>query len=153
MSTTYAEANYENSIIELFVGMGYTHVYGPDVERDFHSPLYDAVLEESLARLRMEELKAAGFTPQTVSQAWLTAERELKGVQAAFGEMYQKLVRPDVIVKLDSAPEFEPLFDNIRSLSKRYFDFRAAHAKGNLPPAGALAELKRQIQSLKTDME
>ena len=51
MSTTYAEANYENSIIELFVGMGYTHVYGPDVERDFRSPLYDAVLEESLARL------------------------------------------------------------------------------------------------------
>ena len=51
MSTAYAEANYENSIIELFVGMGYTHVYGPDVERDFRSPLYDEVLEDSLARL------------------------------------------------------------------------------------------------------
>ena len=51
MSTTYAEANYENSIIEVFEGMGYTHVYGPDVERDFRSPLYDAVLEDSLARL------------------------------------------------------------------------------------------------------
>ena len=109
--------------------------------------------EESLERLRMEELKAAGFTPQTVTEAWLTAERELKDVQAAFGDLYQKLVRPDVIVNLDSAPEFEPLFDNIRSLSKRYFDFRAAHAKGNLPPAGALDELKKQIQSLKTDMQ
>ncbi|MBO6210891.1 MAG: type I restriction endonuclease subunit R [Schwartzia sp.] len=51
MSTTYAEANYENSIIEVFEGMGYTHVYGPDVERDFRSPLYDEVLEESLRRL------------------------------------------------------------------------------------------------------
>ncbi len=51
MSTTYTEADYENSIIELFEGMGYTHVYGPDVERDFRSPLYDAVLEDSLVRL------------------------------------------------------------------------------------------------------
>lgn len=37
MSTVYTEADYENSIIELFEGMGYTHVYGPDVEWDFHS--------------------------------------------------------------------------------------------------------------------
>ena len=51
MSTAYTEADYENSIIELFVGMGYTHVYGPDVERDFRRPLYDTVLEDSLARL------------------------------------------------------------------------------------------------------
>ncbi len=51
MSTAYTEADYENSIIEVFEGMGYTHVYGPDVERDFRSPLYDAVLEDSLARL------------------------------------------------------------------------------------------------------
>ena len=51
MSTTYTEADYENSIIELFESMGYTHVYGPDVERDFRSPLYDAVLEDSLGRL------------------------------------------------------------------------------------------------------
>ena len=54
MAITYTEADYENSIIELFVGMGYTHVYGPDVERDFRSPLYDAVLEKSLARLNSD---------------------------------------------------------------------------------------------------
>ena len=51
MFTAYTEADYENSIIELFEGMGYTHVYGPDVERDFRSPLYDEVLEDSLRRL------------------------------------------------------------------------------------------------------
>lgn len=52
MSTTnYTEANYENSVIELFEGMGYVHVYGPDVERDFRSPLYDEVLEERIAGL------------------------------------------------------------------------------------------------------
>ena len=28
--------------------MGWEHVYGPDVERDWHSPLYDSVLEDSI---------------------------------------------------------------------------------------------------------
>lgn len=46
------EADYENVIIELFRNdLGYEYVYGPDVERDFKSPLYDSVLEESLYRL------------------------------------------------------------------------------------------------------
>lgn len=36
----YTEADYENSIIELFQNdLGYEHIYGPDIERDFHSPL------------------------------------------------------------------------------------------------------------------
>mgnify|MGYP003290830233 CR=1 FL=1 len=47
----YNEASYENSVIELFENMGYTHVYGPDIERDFKSPLYDAGLEESIRRI------------------------------------------------------------------------------------------------------
>ena len=47
----YTEADYENSVIELFENMGYQHVYGPDIDRDFTSPLYDVILEESLERL------------------------------------------------------------------------------------------------------
>ena len=27
----FAEANYENAVIELFQNMGYTHLYGPDI--------------------------------------------------------------------------------------------------------------------------
>ena len=43
------EEAYENSIIELFEGMEYTHVYAPDIEnRDFYSPLYEPVLTNSL---------------------------------------------------------------------------------------------------------
>ncbi|WP_294408508.1 type I restriction endonuclease subunit R [uncultured Ruminococcus sp.] len=48
----YTEANYENSIIELFRNdLGYEYVYGPDVERDFYSPLYEEILLDSLYRL------------------------------------------------------------------------------------------------------
>lgn len=46
------EDAYENSVIELFEGMGYTHVYGPDIEdRDFYSPLYEDVLVNALYKI------------------------------------------------------------------------------------------------------
>lgn len=51
MGAFFTEADYENSVIELFKNMGYTHIYAPDIERDFYSPLYDDVLTESLYRL------------------------------------------------------------------------------------------------------
>ena len=47
----FIEADYENSLIELFQNMGYQHVYGPEIERDYKSPLYDDVLTDSIRRL------------------------------------------------------------------------------------------------------
>ncbi len=47
----YNEEAYENALIELFQNMGWEHVYGPDIDRDWHSPLYDSVLEDSIRRL------------------------------------------------------------------------------------------------------
>ena len=51
MSGFYTEADYENSIIELFQNMGYRYVYAPDLERDFHSPLYAEEMISALHRL------------------------------------------------------------------------------------------------------
>lgn len=51
MSGLYTEADYENSIIELFQGMGYRHVYGPELERDFYNPLFEDELISALHRL------------------------------------------------------------------------------------------------------
>ncbi len=48
---SFSEANYENSVITLFQNMGYHYVYGPNLDRDYKSPLYEGVLEESLRRL------------------------------------------------------------------------------------------------------
>ena len=47
----YTEADYENSVIELFQNIGYTHIYGPDIDRDFSSPLYDEEIEGSIRRI------------------------------------------------------------------------------------------------------
>lgn len=55
MSLVYTEAAYETSIIELFQNdLGYEYAYGPDIERDFYSPLYEDVLIESLYRLNRD---------------------------------------------------------------------------------------------------
>ena len=48
----YTEANFENSIIDLFQNnLGYDYLYGPNIERDFYNPLYEEVLLDSLHRL------------------------------------------------------------------------------------------------------
>lgn len=60
MHTTYTEAAYENSVIELFQHLGYTHVYGPDIDsRDFNSPLYLDILEDSIYRINPNVPKSA----------------------------------------------------------------------------------------------
>ena len=52
MSGLYTESDYENSIIELFQNtLEYEYIYGPDIERDFYSPLYEDVLIDSLHHL------------------------------------------------------------------------------------------------------
>lgn len=48
----YTEANFENSIIDLFQNnLEYDYLYGPDIERDFYNPVYEEVLLDSLHRL------------------------------------------------------------------------------------------------------
>lgn len=52
MPYLYAEANYENAIIDLFQNeLYYDYIYAPNIERDFKSPLYNEVLDESLRRI------------------------------------------------------------------------------------------------------
>lgn len=51
----YTEADYENSVIELFrTELGYEYAYGPDIERDFYNPLYEEALLGSLYNLNRD---------------------------------------------------------------------------------------------------
>ncbi|WP_302951730.1 type I restriction endonuclease subunit R [Holdemania filiformis] len=47
----YLESDYENSVLELFRNLGYEYVYGPDIDRDFYSPFYENILENSLLNI------------------------------------------------------------------------------------------------------
>ncbi len=48
----FTEANYENAIIQLFQQrLDYTYIYGHDVERDYHCPLYLDALLPALQRV------------------------------------------------------------------------------------------------------
>ena len=79
MSGVYTEADYENSIIELFQNtLEYEYVYGPDIERDFYSPLYEDVLIDSLRNLNRD-------LPE---DAILEAIYKLKNIEN--GELVQK---------------------------------------------------------------
>ena len=78
MTITFTEASYENSIIELFQGMGYDYIYGPDVERDYTNPLYEEVLVDSLYRIN----------PKLPSDAIKDAIYKLKAFE--IGELVQK---------------------------------------------------------------
>ena len=51
MSGIYTEADYENTIIELFEDMGWRHVYGPDVDRNYKDPLYEKELDDAIRRI------------------------------------------------------------------------------------------------------
>ena len=79
MSGVYTEADYENSIIELFQNhLEYEDIYGPDIERDFYSPLYEDVLMDSLRHLNRD-------LPE---DAILEAIYKLKNIEN--GELVQK---------------------------------------------------------------
>ena len=51
MKNSFTEADYENSVLDLFREINYDYVYGSDIERNLRSPLYDDILEESLYRI------------------------------------------------------------------------------------------------------
>lgn len=75
----FTEANYENAVITLFTDvLGYSYLYGPDVERDYHSPFYEEELLPALQRIN----------PELPEQALQDALYKLKNLET--GSLLQK---------------------------------------------------------------
>lgn len=104
--STFNEASYENSIIELFENLGYVHLYGPEVDRDIHSPLMEDQLYDSLETINPNLPKAAineaVFKVKNYEAGSLLSKNEVftdymqNGVQVSFvdkGEQKSDLVR------------------------------------------------------------
>ena len=51
MATCFTEADYERSVIELFQNLGYSHIYTPDLERDYSTPFLESVLQDCLVKI------------------------------------------------------------------------------------------------------
>lgn len=81
MSGFYTEADYESSVIELFQNMGYQHIYAPDLERDFRSPLYEDELDDVIHRLNPtlpeEAISDALYKLKNFENAELVQKNEL----------------------------------------------------------------------------
>ncbi len=74
-----SENAYELAIIELFQNMGWEYVYGPNVDRNFKSPLFEEVLENSLYQINGKRLP---------NSAIKNAIRKLKDIEN--GSLVQK---------------------------------------------------------------
>lgn len=59
MLSIYTEANYENTIIELFENMGWRYVYGPNLDRDYRDPLYEEELDDAIHRINHDMPESA----------------------------------------------------------------------------------------------
>ncbi len=73
---SFTESHYENAILQLFrEQLGYTYLYGPDVERDYHSPLYEDILLPCLRRVKpslpLEALNEAVYKLQNFESGTL----------------------------------------------------------------------------------
>lgn len=51
MATYFTEADYERSVIELFQNLGYSHIYAPELERDYSTPFLESVLQDCLVKI------------------------------------------------------------------------------------------------------
>ena len=102
----FDEASYENSIIELFSNMGYTHIYGPDVERDIRNPLMEEQLRNSIEMINPElpqnAVDETVYKIKTYEAASLVSKNEIfmdylqNGIQISYmknGENKSELVR------------------------------------------------------------
>ena len=57
--SVFAESHYEKALLDLLENLGYDHVYGPDVERDYRVPFYEAQLAHSLTLVNPTKPSAA----------------------------------------------------------------------------------------------
>ncbi len=74
----FTEESYENALITLLENLGYEHLYGPDIERDYKVPYYDVQLTHSLRMVN----------PTKPMEAIEEAKRKLRDIDT--GPLVQK---------------------------------------------------------------
>ena len=74
MSDVFNEAVFENALVQCLVEeLGYIHVFGPDVDRDYKDVLYEDDLRSSLERIN------PGVSREAIDAAIFTLKNRLAG--------------------------------------------------------------------------
>lgn len=141
--------------VKVNLGPGYGLVFAVATQQNFNTIKNETnqriqLDQEQLARIRQDELKKAGFN-NAPTKEWLDAEMHLEKVKQTFGDLYQLLVLPDNIVKIDGGKDFEELNNTVQDLSKSYFQAKKQHANGTIPSKKSLDDLIAKINQLKDD--
>ena len=56
---SFTEGSFENALITLYENMGYQHLYGPDIERDYYVPFYEEQVLGSLTTINPSKPQTA----------------------------------------------------------------------------------------------
>ena len=47
----FTEDTFERAVLEIFQNLGYTFLHGPDIDRDYTSPILEPMLRDCLVKL------------------------------------------------------------------------------------------------------
>ena len=59
----FTEDTFEQAVLEIFQNLGYSYLYGPDIDRDYSSPILTSVLRDSLIRINRS------LPPEAINEA------------------------------------------------------------------------------------
>lgn len=108
---SFTEDNYEKAVTALFEQMGYTHLYDPDIERDYYVPFYEEQLMESLSNVNRGKpqtaINEAVAKLKSIDTGSLTQKNELfmdylqHGIEVSYFDGKEQ--RNDIVYLIDFA--------------------------------------------------
>lgn len=114
MSDAFNEAVFENALVQYLVDeLGYTHVFGPDVDRDYKDVLYEDNLRSSLERIN------PGVSREAIDAAIFTLKNRLSGNLIQRNEIFTAYLQNGLTVSImENGKAIYPLiklidYDNI----------------------------------------
>lgn len=132
----FDENAYEQALIQLFQGLGYDHVYGPDLtDRDYTNPLLDDVVLSSLSRInrllpdnaiaealrKLKHIEGANLSERNFKFTQLLQN----GVEVSFSNLRHE-TKHDLVKLIDFENPGNNSFLIVNQFSFRGFDLKRA---------------------------
>ena len=93
----FTENSYEQALLSLFEGLGYTRMYGPDVLRDEHEPCHVEELEAALSRINKD------IPSEALKEAQKLITQITDGSLVQRNETFTEMLQDGVAVRINDA--------------------------------------------------